>query len=268
MFHSQLRGLSREALSGRSMNTFPRKQLASIRVVLAEASTLKCQLLDREFRRRRCGIEVASFANDSAQLLKAVAEFEPDVVICHTNLRDGIQSGLRVIRQLCSTHPEVHVILLLDTSHRDHVVEAFRYGAHGVFCGDESFDALCKCVEAVSRGQIWASNKEICFLLEALSQPSSTHAPATRSESALTRREEEVVRLVTEGLTNKDISVQLNLSEHTVRNYLYRIFEKVGISSRIELVLRSLNNAQHTKPGPISISRQADQPVRSKRQVE
>jgi two-component system nitrate/nitrite response regulator NarL len=235
------------------MNAFPRRHAPTIRIIIADASRIKCQLLDNEFKRRRCGIDVVRTVFDSSGLLKAVAEAEAKVVITHTNLRDGIHTGLRIVRQICLNHPEVHVILLLDSSHRDHVVQAFRYGVHGVFCGDESIDALCKCVEAVSSGQIWASNKEIRFLLEALSQPSSVQISYGKNDLLLTPREEEVVRLASEGLSNKDISVQLNLSEHTVRNYLYRIFDKMGISSRVELILRSLSYPQSLKLGRIAL---------------
>lgn len=229
---------------------------------------MKCQLLGKEFKRRRCGIDVVRTVFDSSGLLKAVAEAKPEVVITHTNLRDGIHTGLRIVRQICLSHPEVHVILLLDSSHRDHVVEAFRYGVHGVFCGDETLDALCKCVEAVSCGQIWASNKEIRFLLEALSHPSSGQISSGKSDNLLTPREEEVVRLASEGLSNKDISVQLNLSEHTVRNYLYRIFDKMGISSRIELILQSLSNPRPLKLGPIALPAKGEAAVRHKDQTE
>jgi DNA-binding NarL/FixJ family response regulator len=234
------------------MNSFPRRLVSSIRVIIGDPSTLKCQLLDKEFKRRRCGIEVVRTEFESRGLLKGIAETKPEVVITHTNLRDGTHSGLRTVRQICLNHPEVHVILVLDSSQRDDVVEAFRYGAHGVFCGDESFDALCKCVEAVSRGQIWASNKEIRFLLEALSQPSS-QVSDRKNENSLTPREEEVVRLVSEGLSNKDISVQLNLSEHTVRNYLYRVFDKLKISSRIELILRSRSDTRTLNASPMGL---------------
>jgi DNA-binding NarL/FixJ family response regulator len=238
------------------MNSIPCRLTSNIRVIMADASAMKCQLLNKEFHRRRWGIDVVRVAFDTRGLLKAVAEAKPDVVITHTNLRDGIHTGLRVVRQIRMSHPGIHVILLLDNNNRDHVVEAFRCGAHGVFCGDETLDAVRKCVEAVSRGEIWASNKQIRFLLEALSQPSSAQLPQGKNDNLLTPREEEVVRLVSEGLSNKDISVQLNLSEHTVRNYLYKIFDKVGISSRIELILRSFNNPQPLKLGPITLAPQ------------
>ena len=89
------------------------------------------------------------------------------------------------------------------------------------------------------QGEIWASKTELCYLLEALSD--SAPAPITDSKglNLLTKREEDVVRLVAEGLTNREISERLSLSEHTVRNYLFRIFDKLGISSRVELVLRT-----------------------------
>jgi DNA-binding NarL/FixJ family response regulator len=230
------------------MNSFPSSGPANpIRVVLADSSRLSCQLLAREFKRRRCGIDVVGYAGDSASLLSLLSETSAHVVVMRASLRDGYQTGSLMIRSVLSAHPCIHVILLLDNNESDLVVQAFRRGAHGIFCGDENFDALCKCIESVMRGQIWASSREIGYLLEALCQPPTSHITSTKGEILLTPREEEVVRLVCDGLTNKDISIRLNLSEHTVRNYLYRIFEKLGISSRVELILRTFSQEQ--KPG-------------------
>jgi DNA-binding NarL/FixJ family response regulator len=94
------------------------------------------------------------------------------------------------------------------------------------------------------QGEIWASNKELCYLLEALSEPVPAQITNAKGLNILTKREDDVVRLVAEGLTNREISARLNLSENTVRNYLFRIFDKLGISSRVELVLRTFEPAQ------------------------
>ncbi len=92
----------------------------------------------------------------------------------------------------------------------------------------------------VHRGGVWASSKELLFLIDALSPILPAKAIHLKAPGSLTKREEGVVHLVAEGLTNRDISHELNLSEHTVRNYLFRIFNKVGTSNRVELALYAI----------------------------
>ena len=133
--------------------------------------------------------------------------------------------------------------MLLDSTDQHTVTDAFNAGATGVLSRDASFEVLCKCIEAVSQGQVWASSKELRFVLHALVQNrpvSAGFSKVIRPSNSLTRREEGVVHLVAEGLTNRDISKQLNLSEHTVRNYLFRIYNKLGTSNRLELALYAL----------------------------
>jgi DNA-binding NarL/FixJ family response regulator len=116
-------------------------------------------------------------------------------------------------------------------------VEAFRSGAHGVFSRTESPKLLAKCICSVHQGQVWANSAELRFLLEALceSEPAGTIEPGT--EAILSKREQDVVRCVAEGLSNREIASRLGLTEHTVKNYLFRIFDKLGVSSRVEVVL-------------------------------
>ena len=124
------------------------------------------------------------------------------------------------------------------------VVEAFRAGASGIFSREESSELLCKCIHSVHQGQVWASSKELHFVIDALGPTQPAKLIRLRRSGLLTRREEGVVHLVAEGLTNRDISQQLNLSEHTVRNYLFRIFNKVGTSNRLELALYAIDRRE------------------------
>jgi DNA-binding NarL/FixJ family response regulator len=120
------------------------------------------------------------------------------------------------------------------------VIDAFRCGAHGVIFRDEPLETLSKCIHAVHQGQVWANSMHLGYLLEVLGQTKAIHLQDARGSNLLSKREETVVRLVADGLTNKAISSELHLSEHTVRNYLFRIFDKLGVSSRVELVLYCL----------------------------
>jgi DNA-binding NarL/FixJ family response regulator len=117
------------------------------------------------------------------------------------------------------------------------VVEAFRCGAQGVFSRTESSKTLAKCINSVHQGQVWASSAELCYLIEAFRESAPVRLMDARLEAILSKREQDVVRCVAEGLSNREIASRLKLTEHTVKNYLFRIFDKLGVSSRVEVVL-------------------------------
>lgn len=158
----------------------------------------------------------------------------------------GLYSGVpdfSTFRTLHLMHPQIPKICLLDTESRDATVQAFRSGARGLFClADSSFQSFCECIQRVHRGEVFASNKQLGYLLESVCQLPTMRVVGATGEILLTSREEQVVALVTDGLSNRDVASELGLSEHTVKKYLFRIFEKLGISSRVELVLYALHN--------------------------
>ena len=100
---------------------------------------------------------------------------------------------------------------------------------------------LCKCLRVVHDGQVWASSREIKFALEALSSAPTIRAINAGGLNLLSRRELEVVHYLAEGLTNREIGERLGLSRHTIKNYLFKIFDKLGASNRTELLLLTLS---------------------------
>jgi DNA-binding NarL/FixJ family response regulator len=122
------------------------------------------------------------------------------------------------------------------------VIEAFRSGARGVFCRTESLKLLAKSIKCVHEGQIWASSSELHYVLEAMSEPVPMSFMNANGDALLSARELDVVRCVAEGLSNREIAQRLSLREHTVKNYLFRIFDKLGVSSRVEVVLYALGS--------------------------
>src|SRR5215469_13170643 len=108
-----------------------------------------------------------------------------------------------------------------------------------------SFRALCKCIQLVHPGQIWATAQQIDYLIDLITQVPSLRVVNANGNTLLTPREEQVVALVAEGLSNREIAQELGLSEHTVKKHLFRIFNKLGISTRVELVLYAVNYADH-----------------------
>ena len=123
-------------------------------------------------------------------------------------------------------------------------MHAFRADARGLFClGDSSFQLFCECIERVHRGEIWATTQQLNYLLDSVCQVPSLRVVSANGDKLLTSREEQVVALVSDGLSNRDVATELGLSEHTVKKYLFRIFEKLGISSRVELVLYAFHHS-------------------------
>jgi len=201
---------------------------------------MSCELLVTALERSRYPISVAASATDSEEVLRQYSSSNPDVCIIGSDLKDGAHSGFGVTRELRSLSPNARVILLLESEQRQSVLEAFRSGAVGVFSREEPFETLCKSVRKVHEGQVWASNRQLHYLVESLTE-SGTPATEDKGVQLLTKREKELVQLVTEGRTNRDISRELGLSEHTVRNYLFRIFNKLGTSNRLELALYAMH---------------------------
>lgn len=196
---------------------------------------MSCQLL-AEALIRTSQFE-AMPAYTAEQVGSMLSDFSFDVLLINPHFHEH-NAGLRIVRETRKTHPNLSVIALLDFSDRDMVVEAFRAGARGVFCRSHSFHALCKCIVCVHQGQVWANSEEVHHLLDALVEPLPIeNIPGARP---LSKREEEIARLVAEGLSNRQISARLDLSEHTIKNYLFRVFEKLGVSTRVELTLYTL----------------------------
>jgi DNA-binding NarL/FixJ family response regulator len=212
----------------------------SIRVIIADASRMHCQLMATALRRSRYRFDVVCSATESQEALQALKEKQPDVALIGSNLRDGPLAGFKVLRELQACRSINKTIMLIDSSERDIVIESFRRGAHGVVSRDELFETLCECVRAVHQGQIWVRAEELHFLVDALVQSSPPRILNAKGVALLTKQEQGVVRLVAEGLKNRDIARQLNLSENTVRNYVFRIFDKLGTSNRVELALYAL----------------------------
>lgn len=206
----------------------------TIAVLVADSTPLTGHLIAEALRRDR-GLTANNASGNS--ILTEALELQPDITILSENL-EGIQGrGLAVLKQLRATVPKTRTIMLLDCSERNTVVEAFRSGARGVVSRNDPFRMLSKCVHRVHEGQLWVSSAQLFFVLEALSDAPATHLVDTKGAKLLSKREEDVVRWLAEGLTNGEIARELGISENTVRNYLFRIFNKLGVSSRVEVVI-------------------------------
>ena len=193
--------------------------------------------------RRRAEFQVATCPMEIVSILKAVASSTPQVAVLTLDLRANVAETVTTLRRFHLAHPEVPKILLVDSYDSEMIVGAFRSGARGIFCLMEADTRqLCKCLLRVAEGQIWANTAQLNCLIELVSEVPLFRVVNASGNRLLTPREEQVVALVAEGFGNRQIARELNLSEHTIKKYLFRIFEKLGISSRVELVLYAVHN--------------------------
>jgi len=215
---------------------------SAITVLIADSNRMQAQLLISALR-RRSEFRISTCPVDVGSMLHAVASTPANVVVLSLNHSVEVAAQMTAMRRIHLSHPAIAKVLLVESYDRELVVSAFRSGAHGIFCiSDTHFRLLCRCIQRVADGQIWANTEQLSFLVDLVSEVPSLRVLNSRGRQMLTPREEQVVALVAEGLSNRDTARELNLSEHTVTKYLFRIFDKLGISSRVELVLYAVNH--------------------------
>lgn len=221
-----------------------------VRVLAVDSTRMNSQLLasalDRDKR-----FQVLDSAVDASGIVAAVIREKPAVVVISAEMEGNPRKGFEVAREIHAMVPSTGIVLLLDLSERSLVVQAFRSGARGVFSRNDSLKSLAKCIQCVSEGQVWANSKELRYLLEALGEALPLRVIDARGAELLSRREQEVVRCVAEGLSNREIAQRLGLTEHTVKNYLFRIFDKLGVSKRVEVVLYAYSLGATTEVPPV-----------------
>jgi DNA-binding NarL/FixJ family response regulator len=205
---------------------------------------MHCDLLSMAFNTVRERFHVLGAASSTTEILVVVQEHHPEIAIISDNLEDGPLVGLRVLAEIRRISPHTRILLIMGTSDRELVIEAFRSGADGVFCRNSPFDLLCKSLDAISQGEIWATAWELRYVLDEFARAPKPLRMDPTVERRMTKREADVARLAAEGLSNREIAAKLGVTEHTVKNYLFRIFDKLGVSNRVELVLSCLRQEE------------------------
>jgi DNA-binding NarL/FixJ family response regulator len=218
-----------------------------IRLMIFDATKMGCQMLAHVLTDFSAQLKIVGQSTSSIIDANSPVH-DADVALISANLSEGPGSGLKLVREIRKNAKATRCIVLLDDCYREQVVESFSSGVMGVCGRDESCEILCKCIDRVYHGQIWANSEQLRYVLETLWTGTRIHVTDARGNALLTRREEDIVFLVAEGLRNREIAEQLKLSEHTIRNYLFRIFEKLGISSRSELILYSIEQRKKANP--------------------
>jgi len=227
-----------------------------VSIVVADGTRIHTQLLADALRNDR-GLQVVAAASSSEELLAAITRVPIDVAVISDNLDDQPGRGTQVLREMRALRPQIKGVILLDSSKPQEVLECFRAGARGIFSKQERLESLCKCIRSVHEGQIWARSVDLDQALEALANAPLVRATNHKGIELLSARERQVIQHLAEGMTNREIAHALELSPHTVKNYLFRLFDKLGVSSRTELLYLTLNNSQAQPQRPANGDGQA-----------
>lgn len=224
------------------LSTIARKQTVAdaesgaspeFRVLIADRDPMSGDLLAHALAGR--GICEAHAVN-SADLLETLETRPTDIAVIASDLTLGPRNAFDLAHAVNRSYPNIQIVMILNQSDPDAVINAFRSGARGVFSRTQPMLQFLDCVQHVHKGYIWAGGQEAVYLLDILRNlPALSPLTATNCPS-LTERELQVVRLAAKGKTNRAIANELGLSEHTVKNYLFRSFEKLGVSTRVELL--------------------------------
>jgi len=205
----------------------------AFRVIIVGRDSLTGSLLADSLTRNLNCVSVAARQSD---VLRLLGTREVDLVIISADLNSMAGAGFELASDVSSAHPSIPVIILLDELVNDLVIRAFLSGARGVFNPHDSMNEFIDCVEHVRKGSIWARKEVTDYLLHALRSIPVTGLLTIDPPTGLSTRELQVVHCAARGKTNKAIASELCLSEHTVKNYLFKAFEKLGVSSRVELL--------------------------------
>ncbi len=215
-------------------------QTQAIRIVIADDHPIFRDGL-RRLLEAEPGFHVLGEASDGMEAVRLVRELRPDILLL--DLAMPRVPGMQALRQLSEASVPVRTILLTAAVDKQQVLEALQLGARGVVMKDAATELLLKCIQVVMAGQYWLGRESVSDLVQMLRDGSSPVPGTTNVKKfGLTRRELEIISTIVAGYTNKEIARKFSLSEDTVKHHLTNIFDKLGVSSRLELALFAINH--------------------------
>lgn len=211
-----------------------------ISVLIADSNLIRSQLFSRELQRNGT-FSIANCENSPLACKNALKTFPADVLLWAQSSHCDENQVFSGMREILSFRPSLRGVALLEAWSNDSVIRAFRVGVRGLFCLEQaSLPELRKCILCVYHNQVWATNEQILLLLETFKGSLLVQISNAKGEELLTPRQRQLVQLVAEGMGNREVAQHMNITENTVKKSLLRIFDKVGVSNRVELVLSAL----------------------------
>src|SRR5579871_2431657 len=222
---------------------------SKIRIVVADDHPIfrdgLCKLLALEE-----DFEVVAQAQDGRQVLDVLQQHEPDILLLDLKM-PGLD-GLATLQRLQVAKNKTRVIVLTASDDKNEFVQAMKLGTSGIVLKQTATDLLIKSIRKVHAGEIWLDSHTTAAVIRQFvaaedAPPAPPQAPSReRERSPLSQREREIVALVAQGFKNKEMAEKMFISEQTVKNHLHNIFDKLGVSDRLELALYAIHNNLHT----------------------
>ena len=197
------------------------------------------------------GITVAGQAQDGVEALDMVGSADPDVMLMELNLPR--LNGLGVLRSLAMRSARVRVVLFTGSESKEEFVEAMKLGCAGILLKNSPASLIAKSIHKVNDGEIWLDANTTAAVIRQFATPADFTAPpqgnskTPRDRAQLSQREREIIVLIAQGYKNKEIAEKMFITEQTVKNHLHNIFDKLGVSDRLELALFAIHNSLHLK---------------------
>jgi two-component system nitrate/nitrite response regulator NarL len=183
-------------------------------------------------------VQIIGEASNGVECVKMLGKLKPDILLL--DLRMPEKDGLGVLEEVNFDSLPTRVIVLTAAEDDRDVVRAMRLGARGVVLKQSASDLLLKSIRKVYDGEIWLDNRMTAEVIDAFKK--SSESGQRREKPLLSDREKEIVQLVAQGFRNREIGEKLFISEQTVKNHLHNIFDKLGVSDRLELALYAIHH--------------------------
>ena len=222
-----------------------------VRVIVADTQAIFRAGLRKVFALED-DIRVVGQAETLAQAQSAVKKFSSDVVIFEAALSPNpVEAVADLIRQ----NPQMRIVVVTPGSDEELTLELFRRGAHGVVSREVEPELLVDCLRKVAAGETWLETRAVHWVMDAYRNQNNRPAGA-RPKVQLTPKETLIVSCVTQGMKNKEIALRVGTTEQVVKNYLRKVYDKLGVADRLELALYCLNHhvVDNTKVPPLPAS--------------
>jgi len=198
-------------------------------------------------------LRVVAQAESLGQTLSAASRFEPDVVLMESAISPNPAGAVAEVQKRV---PNAKLIIIAGESDEDDTVEYLRRGVRGIIKRSVAPELLTKCVRKVAEGETWLDNQGVNWVIEAY-RTQTAHPNASKPKGRLTDKELLIVACVTQGMKNKEIATEVGTTEQVVKNYLRKVYDKLGVSDRLELALycihhRLLQGVRVPRPGEAS----------------
>lgn len=213
------------------------KPKQAIRVLVADDHAIFREGL-RKLLEGADDVQIVGEAANGVECAKLLAKHKPDILLL--DLRMPEKDGLGVLEEINFDSTPTRVIILTAAEDDRDVVRAMRLGARGVVLKQSASDLLVKSIRKVNEGEIWLDNRMTAEVIDAFKK--SSESGQRREKPLLSDREKEIVQLVAQGFRNREIGEKLFISEQTVKNHLHNIFDKLGVSDRLELALYAIHH--------------------------